>query len=122
MREALSIVLVSTLLFACDGDREAASHLIPDADAERGGRLIAMAGCGACHEIPGIVAARGIVGPSLRTFARRVTIGGVLANRAGNLMDWIRDAPRIAPGTAMPAFDFNEREAADIAAYLYTLR
>jgi cytochrome c1 len=79
-------------------------------------------GCGACHAIPGIQGADGIVGPSLDTFARRSLIGGVVANRPGQLVRWVREAPALAPDTGMPAMPITENEARDIAAYLYTLR
>jgi mono/diheme cytochrome c family protein len=79
-------------------------------------------GCGACHEIPGIQGADGIVGPSLDAFARRGLIGGVVANRLRQLVRWVREAPALALDTGMPAMPITENEARDIAAYLYTLR
>jgi mono/diheme cytochrome c family protein len=109
-------------LAACEAEPLDVRRHIPEADAARGRDLVRASACGACHEIPGIRAARGIVGPSLRGFARRATIGGILANRPGNLMAWVENAPRIAPRTAMPRFDFDAESSADIAAFLYTLR
>ena len=37
-------------------------------------------GCGACHVVPGIRGANGLVGPPLNQIARRVYLGGVLRN------------------------------------------
>ena len=33
----------------------------------------------------------------------------------------LRDAPGLVPGTTMPAMPLTEREAADVAAYLYAI-
>ena len=118
----LWLSLGALALAACEGEPPDMRRHIPEANAARGRDLVRASGCGACHEIPGIRAARGIVGPPLRGFARRTTIGGILANRPGHLMAWVGDAPRIAPRTAMPRFDFDAKASADIAAFLYTLR
>lgn len=93
-----------------------------DGDAEAGRRLVARVDCGVCHTIPGVAGARGKVGPSLDGFAERVYIAGSLPNRPGVLMDWVRRAPEMMPNTAMPPFPFSDREALDIAAFLYILR
>ena len=37
------------------------------------------------------------------------------------MVRWIRDAPSLSPGTAMPAMPVSDAQARDIAAYLYTL-
>lgn len=106
---------------ACDQTTPPDQH-IPGADAERGRRVIAAIGCGACHEVPGVRGARGVVGPSLTHFGRRSLIGGSLPNQPGVLVAWVRDAPRLAPDTAMPSLPLTAGEARDVAAYLYTLR
>lgn len=121
-RPACLLGAVALALASCDGEKVDARRHIPGADAARGRNIVAKSACGACHEIPGVPAARGIVGPSLRGFAQRATIGGVLANRPGDLIAWVRDAPRIAPRTAMPSFRFDAQAASDVAAFLYTLR
>jgi cytochrome c len=90
-------------------------------DPEAGARVIARIECGVCHTIPGIVGARGIVGPSLAGFARRSYIAGVVPNRPSTLARWVRDAPSMSPDTLMPELPVSERESHDIAAYLYTL-
>ncbi len=66
--------------------------------------------------------ARGRVGPPLAGLSRRGYLAGRFPNRPSELIRWITDAPSLAPRTAMPAFDMTEREARDIAAYLYQLR
>jgi mono/diheme cytochrome c family protein len=110
------------LLAACGpGDVGEASALV-EGDPASGRRIIARLECGACHAIPGVRPARGRVGPTLHGFARRGYIAGQFPNRPAVLVQWIADAPRLDPRTAMPAFRLSARETRDIASYLYTLR
>lgn len=88
---------------------------------ERGERAIVARQCSACHEIPGIAASRGAVGPSLAGFAARKTVAGMLRNDPDALVRWIRYPQSVVPGNAMPNMGIGEKEARDIAAYLYTL-
>jgi cytochrome c2 len=90
-------------------------------DPERGRAALAALECGACHDIPGVPGPRGRVGPPLAGFASSVYIAGKFPNTPQILARWVRDAPAMAPETAMPAIAMNERQAHDIAAYLYTL-
>ena len=83
--------------------------------------LLRQFGCGSCHEIPGVAAARGKVGPPLAGVATRVYIAGVLPNTPENLVRWLRDPPAVSPQSAMPDLGVTERDARDIAAYLATL-
>jgi cytochrome c1 len=96
-------------------------HVLTGGDAARGRGLLAREPCGGCHEIPGVAGARGRVGPPLVHFASRAFIGGRASNTPDNLVRWIRDPRQFDPGTAMPPAPLSEREARDIAAYLYTL-
>ena len=89
-------------------------------DPERGRTAIRVHGCGGCHAIPGIGGATGRVGPMLHGFAEQMYIGGQLPNTPGNLVSWLQDPQRHAPGTAMPALGLDLRDARDIAAYLYS--
>jgi cytochrome c2 len=88
----------------------------------RGAKLIAHSGCGSCHSIPGISGARGLVGPPLDNIGDRTTIAGVLPNTPANVKIWIEMPQRIVPGNVMPNMGINDKDAGDIAAYLYTLR
>lgn len=88
-------------------------------DAAVGYQVIVNAGCGACHQIPGIPFARGLVGPSLEDFGKRAMIGGVLANSAENLVRWLQDPPAVDSQTAMPNLGLSAEQARDVAAYLY---
>lgn len=88
----------------------------------RGATVIAKYRCGACHIIPGINNANGLVGPPLIKWSRRTYIGGEVPNKPENLVRWIVSPKSIEPATAMPALGLSEQEARDAAAYLYTLR
>ena len=88
----------------------------------QGKQLIVHYGCAACHVIPGIRNARGLVGPPLYDFADRTMIAGELPNTPVNLIRWIENPPGIEPKTAMPDLGVTPPQASDIAAYLYTLR
>ena len=92
---------------------------MPMADAERGRAAIVRVGCASCHTIAGIDWPRGRTGPALHGFAGRGLIAGRLPNRPEVLAAYVRDAPALVPGTAMPAMPVSEREARDIAAFLY---
>jgi cytochrome c2 len=91
-------------------------------DRARGAELIKQLGCGACHLIPGIMGAKGRVGPSLSQVAERVYIAGVLRNTPDNMVAWLRHPQSIVPNNAMPEMGLTELQARDIASYLYTLR
>jgi cytochrome c2 len=79
-------------------------------------------GCGGCHEISGLPDARGGVGPSLSGIAVRTELAGHLQNNPDNMLRWIRDPQGVAPGNGMPNLGVSERDARDMAAYLYTLQ
>jgi cytochrome c1 len=91
-------------------------------DPDHGSKLVVRYGCVGCHDIPGVPGANGLVGPPLEHIASRVYIGGVLLNNPDNLMRWLKNPPSVDPMTAMPATGLSDRDARDIAAYLYTLQ
>lgn len=88
---------------------------------EAGATQIERYGCGTCHEIPGIPAASGRVGPPLARFAGRAEIAGLLANQPAELIFWLRQPQTMKPGNGMPNQGITDIEARDIAAYLLTL-
>jgi cytochrome c2 len=91
-------------------------------DVPSGRLLLRQFGCGQCHRIPGVAAARGDIGPPLDRWARRVYLAGVLPNTPQNLVGWIVAPQAHSPGTTMPDMQVSEGQARDIAAYLYTLQ
>lgn len=111
------------LTLAGCSDREAQSvRTATGGEIDAGRQTIKRAGCAACHTIPGIPGANASVGPSLAGIATRNYIAGVLPNEPENLVNWLLDPPRHSPKTVMPDTKLSEREARDVAAYLYTLR
>lgn len=89
-------------------------------DADAGRQVIEDYGCGACHRIPGIRAARGDVGPSLDGIERQKLLAGRLTNTPENLARWIQQPQEVAPGVDMPDLGLTDDEARDAAAYLLT--
>ena len=88
----------------------------------RGAAAAGRLGCGACHVMPGIDWPKGRVGPALDGFGARAMIAGRLPNEASLLAAYVRDAPSLVPGSAMPAIPMTDAEARDIAAWLQSLR
>lgn len=108
------------LVAAC-GDPGVEGKAMPGADPARGRALVARAGCGACHAIPGVDWPQGRVGPPLQGFADRALIAGRIPNEPSALTRWVRNAPEMDHASAMPPMPLSEQEARDVAAFLYTL-
>ena len=121
MNKALASVPLLVALCGCEKPPEQ-QHFVPQASVERGKAAIERAGCGACHTIPGVSWPQGKVGPSLSGFGRQTLIAGRVANRPDTLADFVRNAPAVVPGTAMPPMPLTPQESRDVAAFLYTLR
>jgi len=111
MRRLIVLVLALPLV-ACNGaqhDRFAvAKALIADK-------------CAACHVVPGVDSAVGMVGPPLTGIARRQIIAGRFANTPGNMERWIMHPQYYLPGNAMPEMGITEPQAKVITEYLSTL-
>jgi mono/diheme cytochrome c family protein len=90
-------------------------------DASRGAYAIGQYACSTCHRIPGIVGPNAPVGPPLDGIATRSIIAGVLPNTPDNMRRFLREPQQVKPGGAMPDLGVGERDARDIAAYLYML-
>jgi cytochrome c2 len=114
------------LLTACSdlsSEQVRASYIMTAGGNARAGRQdIRKYGCNACHTIPGVAGARGLVGPPLDGIANREYIAGELQNTPENLMKWIQHPHQVEPHTVMPEMNVSEQDSRDIAAYLYTLR
>ena len=89
---------------------------------ERGAEAMRSYGCQSCHSIPGVTGAHALVGPPLAGIASRSYIAGVMSNTPTHMIEWLRNPPAIDSKTAMPNMHVSERDARDMAAYLYTLR
>jgi mono/diheme cytochrome c family protein len=92
-------------------------------DPKRGRLALAQHGCVGCHVIPGLSASQeSQVGPSLAGIGRRAFIAGTLENNSVNLAAFIVNPKAVRPHGAMPQMRVDPRDAADIVAYLRTLR
>jgi cytochrome c2 len=121
----LAVAIAVTMVAVCGcGNRAmmAAGQAATGGNAVRGKAAIFKYGCGSCHIIPGISNAHGLVGPPLSGIASRVYVAGVLQNTPGNMVRWIENPHAVDEHTVMPALGVSHQDAADIAAYLYTLR
>jgi cytochrome c1 len=122
----VAVVVAAALAFAAcssGGDTgEAGSRVVRGASPETGKTLIVKYGCGACHQIPGVKEANGLVGPPLIHFGQRGVIAGYWANTPDNLTDWIDNPQHMQPGSDMPDLGVTRDEARNIAAYLESLQ
>lgn len=126
-RKALTVMTSCMVLLligagCSNNEQDLPQDLDTGGDPQRGATDIVQIGCGACHTIPGIAGATGLIGPPLTEMGRRVFIAGLLRNTPDNLTMWLRDPQKIVPGNVMPDMGLSEEQARDIAAYLYTLR
>ena len=123
MKRGTIILLLSLAAAACDRESDDVSRrLLVGGNADRGRQIVRAYGCTACHSIPGVAGPDARVGPPLRGIAGRMFIAGVLPNQPANMIRWIRDPQAVDSLTAMPTLGVSERDARDIAGYLYTLR
>lgn len=132
MRTVIALFGVATILLggiaAAYWGAALARRTVVEAQALTGGNVeagrVALSnyGCNTCHTIPGVMDARGLVGPPLSQIANRIYVAGVLPNTPDNLIRWIENPPGINPRTAMPNLGVGEADARNIAAYLYTLK
>ncbi len=115
------VALVScACLSACKDPVQTRREPASDAQA-RGLAAMERAGCGSCHEIPGLDWPAGRLGPSLAGFDDVGLIAGQLPNRPDMLAAFVRNPPAVKPGSAMPPMPVSWQEAEDIASYLYGL-
>jgi cytochrome c1 len=121
LRSALAAPVL-LLLAGCEGPSQPPAPVAANGDAARGAVVMVRQSCGACHEIPGIQDADGLVGPPLVHFSRRTMIAGLLPNTPGNLQRWLQHPQAVTPGNGMPDLGLSDRDAEDAAAYLDKLR
>jgi cytochrome c1 len=119
---AISAAAAVAMLAACGAQPPGAASPGAVGDPAQGAAIIQQAQCGACHEIPGVADAHGLVGPPLTEFGRRTMVAGMLPNTPDALVRWLRDPQGVTPGNGMPDTHLTDRQARDVAAYLYTLR
>lgn len=119
---SLVVIVAALALTGCNAGRATRPYVVQTGgNAQHGKLLIQNYGCGGCHIVPGVHAARGLVGPPLYYIGQRTMIAGELPNTAENLAHWIEHPKQVNPKTAMPDLGLTEDQAYDIAAYLYTI-
>ncbi len=114
------VAIASAVLAGCTAGARQAASVLTGGDSQRGRAAISKFGCGSCHAISGIWSAHGLVGPPLTGLKNRMYVAGVLPNTPDNLVRWIRNPKEVNGKTLMPVLGVGERDAADIAAYLYS--
>jgi cytochrome c len=117
----LMVPMLAVALSGC-GKSSAAGPDNFNGDPQRGAELVNSYGCGGCHDIPGIANADGNVGPPLQRIGTRTYIAGFLQNSPDNMAFWIQEPQRVLPGNAMPRMNIPQKDARDIAAFMYTLK
>ncbi|MCK1360958.1 c-type cytochrome [Bradyrhizobium sp. 199] len=122
MARHVTRLITVALLAVASATCEAAGPDNFEGDARRGKDLVKQYQCGVCHDIPGISGADGNVGPPLHRIGTRTYIAGYIWNSPDNMADWIEDPQKALPGNAMPRMGIPQKDARDIAAFLYTLK
>lgn len=112
-----ALIAGGVLLISCD--HEPLEFKQERADTRRGAIALHDYGCGACHRIPGVDGADGVVGPPLVNMGQRVYIGGEIPNTPENMVRWILAPQQLAPGSAMPDMQVTPADARSMTAYLY---
>jgi mono/diheme cytochrome c family protein len=90
-------------------------------DAKAGKKALQQYLCVTCHQIPGVTGANRHVGPPLNGMAGRKYIGGIIPNTPENMVRWLQNPQQFDPLSAMPNLSVTDRDARDMAAFLYTL-
>ena len=115
------LICMPFLLIGCNEGKATKPYTVATGNPAHGRQLMQAYGCGACHIVPGVHGARGLVGPPLFYLGQRTMIAGELPNSPDNLARWIQHPRSVEPKTAMPDLGLTQDQAYDIAAYLYSL-
>ena len=79
-------------------------------------------GCAACHTIPGLAGAQAHVGPTLSGFANRPVFARNVKNTPENVIRWVINPAQVERSATMPSVGVTQKDAKDIATYLYALK
>jgi cytochrome c oxidase subunit 2 len=121
---ALEVIAQSRTDFAAWSAQQAQPHAQPSTRSPpiAAGQKLFDERCAGCHAIRGS-SAQGAQAPDLTHLnTRRLIAAGMLANTAANQLDWITRAQQIKPESMMPSMILSHQEAADLSAFLATLR
>jgi len=114
------VSVAAVVLNACSDDSKKSSQTFTTGDPQRGKAALEKYGCIACHTIPGIRGPNALIAPPLTGISQRSYLAGMLENTPENLRLWIQHPHKVNPHTAMPEQGVSDRDAADMAAYLYS--
>jgi cytochrome c oxidase subunit 2 len=93
----------------------------PSGAAAEGKAIYARSACVGCHTLRGVSA--GTLGPDLTHFGGRALFGaGLWRTDVDNVVAWLKDPPRLKPGSKMPNLHLTDAEATALAVYLTSLK
>jgi len=93
----------------------------PAGDAAAGKDIFAKSACVGCHTIRGVSA--GVLGPDLTHFGSRKLFGaGMWDTNVEKVAAWVKDPPRLKPGSKMPNLHLSDADSKAVAAYLVGLK
>jgi mono/diheme cytochrome c family protein len=117
-RNEAEIKATVAYLFANSDEFAPAVMSPPQGNAEAGQAIVESVGCLGCHVVDD--KDRSAAGPR-RTFGQPLQAIGTKTSYAW-IYDWVRDPKHYSPETYMPDLRLTDREAADVAAYLVSLK
>ena len=118
VRNEVEINAVADYLFANTEKYETAVKNPPRGDAKDGEKIVKSIGCQGCHVVG--EGSREVAGPH-RTFGQPLeNIGNKTTYEW--VFNWVRDPKHYNPATFMPNLRLTDAQAADVAAYLMTLK
>ena len=101
--------------------RQAPATPTAGSDADAGFNLFQTKGCSGCHTVDGV--SKGMIGPNLTHVLSRTSFAGSLLEMSpANLRRWLRDPPKVKPGSKMPNLGLSDADITQLIAYLETLR
>ncbi|HEU5194248.1 MAG TPA: cytochrome c oxidase subunit II [Methylomirabilota bacterium] len=93
----------------------------PAGDAAAGKEIFARSACVGCHTIRDVSA--GVLGPDLTHFGSRKLFGaGLWPTNVENVAAWVKDPPKLKPGSKMPNLNLSEADSKAVAAFLVGLK
>jgi len=114
VRDPVEVEAISSYLFATSQLRQQPAQTPPSGDAEAGKKVFQIVGCVGCHSTRESKGTDQIVinnhGPDLSRIGEKVTPGWMFS--------WLKHPRHYWPETKMPDLRLNDKEAADVTAYL----
>ena len=118
MRE---LILLSCVLLCSSCNRGESQKVRMSPEDRRDAQALIARNCAACHQVPGVPAAKGRVGPALTQMSHQQTVAGHFLNTPQNLIRWIEHPQDLLPGDVMPEMGLTHEQARKIATFLYAV-